>query len=58
MKAWLPILVEKLPEGPILAMSTVRNMARAAVYDRGGAASWPGGWVPPYWPPRPPERPD
>ncbi len=36
MKAWLPILVEKLPEGPILAMSTVRNMARAAVYDRGG----------------------
>ena len=36
MKAWLPILVDNLPEAPVLALSTVRNLARAAVYDRQG----------------------
>jgi len=36
VKAWLPILLEKLPEAPVLAMATVRNLARAAVYDRQG----------------------
>ncbi|MDL2226839.1 hypothetical protein LJB86_04210 [Deltaproteobacteria bacterium OttesenSCG-928-M10] len=36
MKAWLPILVDELPQSPVLALSTVRNLARAGVYDRQG----------------------
>lgn len=36
MKAWLPILVDNLAENPVLALSSVANLARAAVYDRRG----------------------
>ncbi|MDR1045748.1 MAG: hypothetical protein LBP33_11640 [Candidatus Adiutrix sp.] len=36
MKAWLPILIDNLDESPVLALSTTRNLARAAVYDRRG----------------------
>lgn len=36
MKAWLPILVDELPQNPVLALSTVRNLALAGVYDRKG----------------------
>ncbi len=36
MKAWLPILVDNWPESPVLALSTVRHLARAAVFDRDG----------------------
>ena len=36
MKAWLPILVNHLDQAPVLVLSTVRNLARAAVYDRQG----------------------
>ncbi len=36
MKPWLPVLVDALAESPILALSTVRHLARAAVFDAGG----------------------
>lgn len=36
MKPWLPVLVEKLSEAPVLALSSSRNLAKGAVYDRKG----------------------
>ena len=36
MKVWLPILVDELPRCPVLALSTMRNLARVGVYDRKG----------------------
>lgn len=36
MKPWLPVLVEELPNNPILALSSLRNLARAAVVSRDG----------------------
>ncbi|UQZ90954.1 hypothetical protein C4J81_17730 [Deltaproteobacteria bacterium Smac51] len=36
MKAWLPVLVEELAGNPVLALSNVRNLARAAVFSRDG----------------------
>lgn len=36
MKAWLPVLLEKYEEAPILALSAVKNLALAAVFDRDG----------------------
>jgi hypothetical protein len=36
MKAWLPTLVDTLEQTPILALSTFRNLARAAVFSRAG----------------------
>lgn len=36
MKAWLPILIDNLAANPVLALSSVSNLARAAVYDRQG----------------------
>lgn len=36
MKPWLPVLVDTLAESPILALSTVRHLARAAVFDAEG----------------------
>ncbi|MDR0881270.1 MAG: hypothetical protein LBP55_01805 [Candidatus Adiutrix sp.] len=36
MKPWLPILIDNLDDSPILALSAVHNLARAAVYDRRG----------------------
>lgn len=36
MKAWLPILIDNLAANPILALSSMSNLARAAVYDRQG----------------------
>ncbi len=36
MKPWLPVLVEELPNSPVLALSNVRNLARAAVFSRDG----------------------
>ncbi|MDR3038513.1 MAG: hypothetical protein LBV21_04365, partial [Candidatus Adiutrix sp.] len=37
MKTWLPHLVEALDQNPILALSSGRNLARAAVFDPDGA---------------------
>ena len=36
MKAWLPTLAETLDQNPVLAMSSLRRLARAAVFDRSG----------------------
>jgi hypothetical protein len=36
MKAWLPALVENLDHGPVLALSAVRQLARAAVFSPEG----------------------
>lgn len=36
MKSWLPVLLEQLPQSPVLALSSCRNLARAALYDRQG----------------------
>ncbi len=36
MKAWLPVLVEELPNNPVLALSNQRNLARAALFSREG----------------------
>ncbi|MDR2726215.1 MAG: hypothetical protein LBC90_09220 [Candidatus Adiutrix sp.] len=36
MKPWLPTLVETLDQGPVLAMSAVRQLARAAVFSPAG----------------------
>ena len=36
MKAWLPVLLEKFNESPVLAFSVTQNMARAALFDREG----------------------
>ena len=36
MKAWLPALVENLDLGPVLALSVVRRLARAAVFSPEG----------------------
>lgn len=36
MKSWLPVLIDKLPQAPVLALSSCRNLARAALYDRQG----------------------
>lgn len=36
MKPWLPVLVENLGQDPVLALTTVRNLARAAVLDGEG----------------------
>ncbi len=36
MKPWLPVLVEELPNNPILALSNPRHLARAAVFSRQG----------------------
>ena len=36
MKSWLPVLLDKLPESPVLALSSSRNLALGAVYDRQG----------------------
>ena len=36
MKSWLPILVNRLDESPVLALSAVHNLAQAAVFDRDG----------------------
>lgn len=36
MKAWLPILIDNLAANPVLALSSVSNLARAAVYNRQG----------------------
>ncbi|GHV57791.1 hypothetical protein FACS189460_4920 [Deltaproteobacteria bacterium] len=37
MKAWLPPLIEALEQNPILALSSARNLARAAVFGPDGA---------------------
>lgn len=36
MKSWLPVLLEKLPQSPVLALSSCRNLAKGALYDRQG----------------------
>lgn len=36
MKAWLPVLAAELARGPVLALSAINNLARAAVYDGEG----------------------
>ncbi|MCL2029754.1 MAG: hypothetical protein FWG97_04995 [Deltaproteobacteria bacterium] len=36
MKAWLPVLIENLERGPVLALSVVRRMAKAAVFSPAG----------------------
>ena len=36
MKAWLPALVESLDQGPVLALSATRQLARAAVFSPEG----------------------
>lgn len=36
MKSWLPILLESLEQSPVLVLATLRNLARAAVFDRHG----------------------
>lgn len=36
VKDWLPVLLEKFDEAPILALSAVKNLARAAIFDRNG----------------------
>lgn len=33
MKPWLPVLLEQLPQFPVLALSSCRNLARVALYD-------------------------
>lgn len=36
MKSWLPVLLEHLPQSPVLALSSRRNLARPALYNRQG----------------------
>ena len=36
MKAWLPVLVDNLDKGPVLALSTAGSLARAAVFNPEG----------------------
>lgn len=36
MKDWLSVVVDRLAESPVLALSTVHNLALAAVFDRQG----------------------
>ena len=36
MKVWLPVLLDKISESPVLALSTNRHLALGAVYDRQG----------------------